>query len=387
MPKQTPIQFIDNAQDLSNFCQRAQTYDWVGLDTEFIRERTYRPKLCLVQLSTADEIACIDPLTIDDLSPLYDILYHPNIIKVLHSASQDLEIFYIATGQVPAPIFDTQIAGAVLGYGDQVGYARLVESICNTTLDKSQSLTDWTRRPLSPKQIQYAGDDVNYLRDVFSTMRDELEKSGRTEWLKPDFDALTQSAKYEPNMDTLWQRVRQHNRLRGIQLAILNELAKWREQEAIRANKPRKWIASDELLLDLCKIKPNNTDALSRIRNADDGFVKRHGQTVIALIEQAKGIPQEQWPALKKIQRLTPNQEAMTDYLMACAKLKAEEHNISLATLVSKKQLEALILGDNDVPVMQSWRYHLLGEALAQVLAGQSQLTWAEGKLSLPTPS
>lgn len=375
--------YIDNADKLKTLCETLAQGDWITLDTEFLREKTYRPQLCLVQLGNADVIACVDPLAIDDLSALYDLLANPNVTKVLHAATQDLEIFYQAMGTVPAPIFDTQVAASLLGHGDQVGYGKLVELVCKTQLDKSQSRTDWSRRPLSDKQISYAADDVRYLRDVYHELLSELTQLNRLGWLQDDFDQLTSPSKYEPNLDVVWKRVRQHNRLKGVQLMVLKKLAQWREEKAVEKNKPRKWMASDDLLMDLSRTQPSNIDELQSLRSADAGFIKHRGQLIINLIKEAQATPKEQWPKLKSFTKLSSNQEAMVDYLMAAAKLKADEHKITLSSVTTRKELEKLLLGDEDVAVMKSWRRSLMGNDLNSLVKGNASLVWNQQQLCI----
>jgi len=375
--------YINNADSLKSLCSKLAQGDWITLDTEFLRERTYRPQLCLVQLGNADTIACVDPQAIDDLSPLYELLADSSVVKVLHAASQDLEIFYQDMGTVPSPIFDTQIAASLLGHGEQVGYGKLVEMVCKTQLDKSQSRTDWSRRPLSEKQISYAADDVRYLRDVYHQLCSELAELGRTDWLKADFDAMTQAQKYEPDMENVWKRVKQHNRLKGVQLAVLKKLAQWREEKAVEKDKPRKWMASDDLLIDLSRTLPSTVDELSTLRSVDAKFVQHRGTFMLHLIAEAKQTPKEQWPVIKKFDKLSPGQDALVDYLWAAAKLKANEHQISLASLTTRKEVERLVSGDENVAVMKSWRHVLLGETLKRLIDGLILLKPLNGALIL----
>lgn len=375
--------YITDADSLQKLCSELAQGDWITLDTEFLREKTYRPQLCLVQLGNADIIACVDPQEIDDLSPLYELMADSSVVKVLHAASQDLEIFYQDMGSVPAPIFDTQIAASLVGHGDQVGYGKLVELVCKTQLDKSQSRTDWSRRPLSEKQITYAADDVRYLRDVYHQLRSELNELGRTDWLAADFDAMTRPEKYQPDMENVWKRVKQHNRLRGVQLAVLKQLAQWREEQAVAKDKPRKWMGSDDLLIDLSRTLPSTDDELSTLRSVDANFIKHRGNFILNLVAEAKQTPKDQWPVLKKFDKLSPSQDAMVDYLWAAAKLKAAEHQITLGSVTSRKELERLVTGDESVPVMKSWRHSLMGADLAAILNGDKQLHWSKGQLQL----
>ncbi|EDY86294.1 ribonuclease D [gamma proteobacterium HTCC5015] len=368
------IQYIQDTASLKTLCQQLAGSEWLTLDTEFLREKTYYPQLCLIQIANHDLIACIDPLAIDDLTPLYALLHDESIVKVLHAAVQDQEILYQSSQQPPKPVFDTQVAASLLGYGDQMGYAKLVEKICGVQLDKSQSRTDWSRRPLNEKQIDYAADDVRHLREIYQHLKTELERLGRSDWLQKDFDDLANPQRYDPDPDSAYKRVKQYRRLRPKQLVILKALAEWREKRAMDKNKPRKWIASDDLLMDLCKIQPKTVAEIGQLRSASEGFVQHQGQYILDLMQSAQQTPQEQWPVLPSYQALTPNQEAQVDYLMAAAKLIADDNNITTGSLVSRKQLEQLVQGNRDIPLMKSWRYTVLGQSLVNLLEGHANL-------------
>ncbi|MGM0564552.1 MAG: ribonuclease D [Pseudomonadota bacterium] len=377
------IQYIDNHADLVALCQTLGQSPWLALDTEFHRERTYYPQLCLVQIADSDTIACIDPLAIDDLSPLYQLLHNPEITKVLHSAVQDQEILFQASGRVPAPVFDTQIAASLQGYGDQVGYAKLVEEICQVQLDKSQSRTDWCQRPLKARQIDYAADDVRYLRDIYQKLVSELSDAGREAWLARDFAELSDPDRFTPNPAENWRKVKQFRRLRPNQLVVLQALAEWREERAMEKDKPRKWIASDDLLIDLARSQPANIDEMSGLRSASEGFVRHQGHFVLDLIQSARQRPKSEWPSLPDYQPLSPNQEAQVDYLMGASKLVAGEHNITTSSLVTRKQLEKLVQGDRDIPLMKSWRHSVLGQRLDNLLNQTETLALHNGVLAL----
>ena len=237
--------YIETPADLSALCEQLKRSDWLTLDTEFIREETYYPQLCLIQVATDDVVACIDPLAIDDLSPLMEVFYDPAITKVLHSARQDLEIFQNLRGRPPENIFDTQIAATLLGQGDQIGYGNLAKAMLGVELDKAHSRTDWAKRPLSPEQLDYAADDVRYLRDIYKQQIQQLQEMGRLQWLDEDFAQLSNPALYEPPIADAWKRLKGLNRLKGVQLAIVRELAQWREELAKERNLPRRWAGFD----------------------------------------------------------------------------------------------------------------------------------------------
>lgn len=379
------ILWIDTADALTGLCNRLAQSPWLCLDTEFLREKTYRPQLCLIQVADADTIACIDPLAIDDLEPLNALLRDERITKVLHSASQDLEIFAIREGFVPAPVFDTQVAAALMGMGDQVGYGRLVEEMLGVQLDKAHSRTDWTRRPLSRAQIEYAADDVRWLRKIYLRQQQWLTERGRLDWLQADFAALTDPARYQPDPEAAWLRVKGIQRLRPAQLAVLRELAAWREREAVASDRPRRWILKDEVLIDLARRRPKNESELADIRGLETRTIQRHGRVLLELIESASALPREEWPALPERKRLQPRQEAIIDLLMASLRQSALEAEISPQAIAGRKDLERLVLGERALPLLRGWRKELVGERLLDLIEGRSALGIdAEGLVVVP---
>jgi ribonuclease D len=368
------IEYIDQHEDLASLCTALSNEKWICLDTEFIREKTYYPQLCLIQIGIPGRIACIDPLTIEDLSPLRGILADPAITKVFHAASQDMEILYYRLGLTPEPIFDTQIAASLMGMGDQVGYGRLVEDILRVQLDKSHSRTDWSLRPLDPEQINYAADDVRYLRDVYLHQLQWLSAKGRLDWLHDDFEHMTDPTRYEPRPEQMWRRIKGNQRLKPAQLMNLKKVAEWRELRAIDANRPRRWILKDEVMLEIARRAPANINDLSRVRGLEDGVVKRHGDTLLALIKDAQGTPREEWPEIEKRQRLSEDQEVVVELLMAELRLSALEASISPQAIATRKQLEQLTSGRRDVDLMDGWRLELVGQRLLDLLEGKTAL-------------
>jgi len=369
------VQFIDTEAELAKFCQHISDTTWMTVDTEFLRERTYYAQLCLIQVATADSIACIDPLAIDDLSPLLELIYQPDIAIVFHAARQDLELFYALRGSLPPNVFDTQIAATVLGYGDQIGYGNLVKQCINIELDKAHSRTDWSKRPLDAGQIDYAADDVRYLRDVYHILLKELDEKNRLHWLDDDFASLTNSDTYEPDPAMMWKKIKGAGRLKGVQLAILQKLAEWREARAIESNRPRRWILKDEVMLDLAKLTPETTQKLSVIRGLESGTIQRHGKTLIDIVARAKAIPKTQWPTVKKPVFLTTQQDATVDAMVALLRKFCDEQAIAPAAVASRKDIERVVSGDPSVSLLHGWRNEIVGHHLQDFLAGKLSIT------------
>ncbi|MER2601900.1 MAG: ribonuclease D [Candidatus Competibacter phosphatis] len=282
------VLYLVDQPALIEFCASLHGVTWLALDTEFIREQTYYPQLCLIQVASTDQIACIDPLALPSLEPLLAILYDPTVVKVLHAAYQDLEIFYYLSGAVPTPIFDTQLAAAVLGYGHQVGYANLAQQLLGVELEKTHTRVNWRQRPLLPEWLAYAADDVRYLRDIYRRQQMMLAECGGLEGLAEHFMAVTDPARYQPQPQEAWRRIRDHQRLRGgPQQAVLQALAAWREEQAIGNDRPRRWILHDGPLLDMARSLPADLESLARIRGLPPATLRRHGETLLALIATA----------------------------------------------------------------------------------------------------
>ncbi len=373
--------FVDTPGALAELCRTLRGSDWLALDTEFIRDKSYYPRLCLLQVASEDVIACIDPLALPDMAELFSVIYDPGVTKVFHAGRQDLEIFYHLHGKLPQPLFDTQIAAALLGCGDQIGYGALVEAMLGVELPKAHSRTDWSIRPLSPEQIRYAADDVRYLRQLYQRQRQRLDELGRTEWLADDFAELADPLTYENPPGGAWSRVRGHHHLKGVQLAVLQSLAAWREEEARKRDKPRKWLLRDDLLLELARRQPLSQQALSRIRGLESGFIRNSGSEIIALIRDARKLPPEQWPRPRRKIQLSPAQEGVVDALMALVRVVALENQIGPASLVTRKELERLVSGDRNVSVMKGWRGELCGSRLLDFLEGRAGLRVDEGRI------
>ena len=369
------VEYIDTEAELIAFCQKISTSTWMTVDTEFLREKTYSPQLCLIQVATDDHIACIDPLAISDLNPILDLFYNPDITIVFHAARQDLELFYMLRDAPPTNVFDTQIAATILCYGEQIGYGNLVQQCIQVNLDKAHSRTDWTKRPLDQGQIDYAADDVRYLRDVYKILKQQLDEKGRTHWLNEDFAILTNPETYQVDPDVMWRKVKGFGRLKGIQLVVLQYLSAWREKRAISANRPRRWILKDDVLLDLAKLAPESIDKFSMIRGLESSTIKRHGEALLAEIKQAKSVPKEQWPVVKKTQPLSQQQNAIVDALMALLRKFCDEQSISPAAVAARKEVERMVNGETDIPLLQGWRNEIVGHHLKAFIDGKLSIT------------
>ncbi|MDC9726099.1 MAG: ribonuclease D [Gammaproteobacteria bacterium] len=369
------VQYIDTEVELISFCQTIADATWMTVDTEFLREKTYSPQLCLIQVATDEHIACIDPLALTNLDPILDLIYNPDITVVFHAARQDLELLYIIRDSLPTNVFDTQIAATVLGYGDQIGYGNLVKQCINVDLDKAHSRTDWTKRPLDPAQIEYAADDVRYLRDVYKLLTKQLTDKNRTHWLDEDFAILTSTDTYKSDPDNIWRKVKGFGRLKGLQLAILQRLAAWREQRAIKSNRPRRWILKDDILLDLAKLAPESIDKFSMVRGLEANTIGRHGDALLAEIKKAKALDKEQWPVLKKTKPLSQQQNAIVDALMALVRKFCDEQSIAPVAVCSRKEIERMVAGETDLPILQGWRNEIVGHHLKDFLDGKLAIT------------
>jgi ribonuclease D len=369
------IQYINRPEQLPPLCEQILQEPWIALDTEFLREKTYYPKFCLLQIAAPDWVACVDPLAIADLTPLVDAIYNPNITKVLHSCRQDLEIFFQITGKIPGPIFDTQIAAPLLGFQENPGYAMLVSSFLNINLSKAHTRADWTERPLSQDQIQYAADDVIYLCKIYTIMCEQLEKLGRLNWLESDFALLNNPELYQLSPENAWLKIRGKNKLTGRQLSILQALSEWRERTAQTENKPRNWLFPDDMLLELGKLQPVTTSDLAKIRNINERSVNRYGKVICELIDAARQRPPKPLREKDGSGKKTQQHEAILDVLSAIVRIRAEENSLNPVILATRKDLEQLLFAEEDCLLLQGWRYNMAGKELQGLLRGQYTLS------------
>ncbi len=376
--------YIDTFEALELACEQFSDSEFICVDTEFHRETTYYPELALIQIGNEQQCVCIDPLALDSIEPVLALFRNENILKVFHAPGQDLEIFHNAYQMLPKPIFDTQIAASLLGYGEQIGYAALMKICLNADIDKSQTRTDWMKRPLSSKQIEYAAGDVIYLAQAFPQMRQQLQELRRLEWLKEDFAALSNAANFDVDIDNMWRKVKGVQRMHGVQLAILQALASWREQQAMQRNIPRRRMLPDDALLDIAKQQPANAQAIKSLRSLQKTRLQTSdSEALFAALQQGLALPKSQWPQLPKKYKLNAQQEAQVDALSAVLKLLSSKHNIHHSSIASRKQLEALIRGERDGEVLSGWRKIHAGQQLLDFINGKMQLTNINGQLVL----
>ncbi len=367
---------VTTSADLAALCDRLRQQPWITIDTEFMRERTYYPELCVVQLASPDDVAVVDAEAPGiDLAPLGDLLADRSVLKVFHAARQDIEIFLEMFGSVPAPLFDTQVAAMVAGFGDQVGYDALVQALTGGQIDKSHRFSDWSARPLSASQIAYAAADVTHLRDVYRRLRDRLETDGRAQWVAEEMAVLDEPATYRADPETIWERLRPKTGNRRM-LALLRATAAWREREAQRVNIPRQRLLKDESLLEIAATAPKSAEDLARVRGITRGFAEgRSGQGLLSALRDAAALPEDRLPPAprgKDGPRASPALVALLRVLLAA---KCEEHHVAPRLLASSDDLDRLATETApDVPALQGWRREVFGADALALKAGQITL-------------
>ena len=374
--------YVRDAEGLLDLVEQVRGADFVALDTEFMRERTYYARLCLIQLATDHLEAIVDPLAIEDLGPLLELLADTRMTKVLHAGSQDLEIFCRLAGTVPAPVFDTQVAATLAGFPTQVGYGALVNEIAGVKLDKSDTFTDWARRPLSGTQIEYALNDVRHLPHIYQELRTRLEAEGRISWLEPDFDRMVDPATYDAVPEEQFRRVKRVASLKPRQLGVLMKVTAWREREAQRRDTPRKWIISDESLLEIARRAPEDRESLLAIRGVRDKLAKGSYQGVLTAVAEGMSMPDEELPRLERKRRRPVDVDGAVDLMAALVRLRAKEHGVATPLLASRTELEQLAGGEREEsPLLEGWRRSIVGDELLRLLDGELALRLDEGRL------
>lgn len=368
----TAFEVIAQPESLVAFCAAIRGQPWLTIDTEFIRERTYYPRLCLLQIGVPGKIACIDPLAIKDLGPLLDILYDRSVLKVLHASSQDLEIFAHLYGRVPGPLFDTQMAAPLLGCPEQMGYGNFVKERLGVSLDKAHSRTDWSKRPLSQDQLVYAADDVRYLVELYPALIDELTGLGRLEWLQEEFAQLESMDKYTASPDSAWLRIRGFEKLRPKALSTLQLLASWRESTAVEKDLPRAWVLKDDVLVDIARLAPKSKSDFERIRSMPAKSIERYAPVLLDLVQQGLKREPEAIPEWRsKAAKPTQQEELLADVMQAQLRLLAQQQGINSALIASRKDLLALARGSKSIPVVHGWRLKMAGKELLAMLNGE----------------
>ncbi|MGQ0677725.1 MAG: ribonuclease D [Rhodospirillales bacterium] len=379
------MSLIASTDALAQFCRRQHEADFVAVDTEFMRDKTYWPKLCLVQVAGPEEYAAIDTMAPGiDLEPLFDLMARMGVPKVFHAARQDIEIFVNLAGAVPKPVFDTQVAAMVCGFGDSVAYDTLAAKLAGAHIDKSSRYTDWQHRPLTQRQIDYALSDVIHLRRVYEKLHGRLQKSGRAHWVEDEMSVLTDPLTYRTDPESAWRRIK----LRGgnsRMLAVLRELAAWREREAQKRDVPRNRIVRDDSLLDLAAHPPMSADDLARARGVGRGVAEgRFGPEILAAVQRALKSDPATWPQFKPRPAILPGLGPLTDLLRVLLKTKCEQHGVAQKLVADTDDLELIATDDDaDVPALKGWRREVFGEDALKLKHGRLSLAAEGGEVRL----
>ena len=374
--------YLSTQEELAAFCERAAASKVLAVDTEFLREKTFYPKLCLVQVAAGEDIAAIDPILIEDLSPLAALFEDPSITKVFHACSQDLEVLLDGMGVECAPVFDTQLAAAFLGLRQQVSYASLVESYCGVRLPKAESLTDWSRRPLDPEQLSYAEDDVRYLPGIYDRMVSELVGRDRLSWVTPEMERLCDFSRIRRDPREAFLRLRRASSLTRRQLAVAREVCAWRERVAAERDIPRKWVISDEVVVEVCKRAPSSVERLRRIRGIDQ-MAERDALSLVDAVARGVACPAEECPKMTRHARPSAEAEGVIDLMYAVLRLVSEKSGVATQLIATRDDLLDFLLDRGSSRLAHDWRWELAGSTLDRLLAGEVGLTVKNGSIEL----
>src|SRR5277367_3258731 len=377
------MQPITTTTELAAVCRRMSAHPFVTVDTEFLRETTYYPPLCVAQMASPDEAVVVDALAPGiDLAPFYALMADEKIMKVFHAARQDIEIVWHAAKLIPHPIFDTQVAAMVLGYGDSISYDQLVQRITGDTLDKSHRFTDWTRRPLSDAQLSYAMSDVTHLRDVYLALLEDLQRRGRVDWVQDEMRVLTSPDTYRMDPDSAWQRLKTRVR-KPKEFAVLIEVAAWREREAQARDVPRSRVLKDEVIADIAVQAPTTTERLRSLRSLPKGFERsRWGDAIVEAVSRGldrdvKSLPRPARPPP------TTNGAAAVELLKVLLRMISERHHVAAKVIATVDDLERIASDDAaDVPALKGWRRELFGEKALALKHGQLALAIEKGRVA-----
>ena len=380
----TALAPITATSELAEACRRMAKHPFVTIDTEFLRESTYYPLLCVAQMACADEAVVVDTLAPGiDLSPFYALMANDRVMKVFHAARQDVEIVWHAAKLIPHPIFDTQVAAMVLGYGDSISYDQLVQRITGDTLDKSHRFTDWTRRPLSEPQLRYAISDVTHLRDVYLKLVDDLKQRGRAEWVEDEMRILTSPETYRLEPGNAWQRLKTRVR-KPKELAVLIEVAAWREREAQARDVPRGRVLKDEVIADIAVQAPTSSDKLKHLRSLPKGFERsRWGEAIIEAVTRGLERDPKTLPRPARVQ-VAANGGAVVELLKVLLRMISESHHVAAKVIATVGDLERIAADDNaDVPALSGWRRDLFGEKALALKHGKLALAIEKGRVTV----
>ena len=377
---------ITDTETLAALCQRLAKSDFVAVDTEFMRENTYYPLLCLVQIGNEEEAAAIDPLADGiDLKPLWDLLTdNEDVLKVFHAGGQDVEIVYNFTGKTPHPIFDTQIAMMAISQNEQIGYANLVESWLGLTIDKGARFTDWSRRPLTDRQIEYAIGDVTHLAKIFPKMLKKLIKTDRGRWLNAEMDKLADAENYRNDPGEVWRRIRAPSRNATV-LGRLKALAAWREREAQDKDIPRGRIMRDETLADIASHPPKKQADLAKVRGLSNAWRENDiGRRMMKVLSNAEPLPDDEMPEKRSSGRpLGKEGKLVGDLLKLLLKIRSREIDVASRLLTRSDEMEALASGERDLPILEGWRYEVFGKDALELVEGRMAFAVEKGRLKM----
>ena len=376
------MDLITTTADLAAACARMSRHDFVTVDTEFLRETTYYPLLCVAQMATSDEAVVIDTLAPElSLAPFFELMANEGVLKVFHAARQDVEIVWHQAKLIPRPIFDTQIAAMVLGYGDSISYDQLVHRITGDVLDKSHRFTDWSHRPLSAAQIRYAISDVTHLREVFLSLSADLQKRGRSEWVGEEMEVLTSPNTYRADPETAWERLKTRVR-RPKELAVLIEVATWREREAQSRDVPRGRVLKDEAIGDIATHAPTTPERLASLRSLPRGFERsRWGTEILEAVKRGLARDPSELPRLDK-PRQSFNGNATVELLKVLLRMTSEQHGVAAKVIATVEDLERIALDDRaDVPALRGWRREMFGDQAIALKRGQLALAVDRGRV------
>ncbi len=373
---------VATSSELAAVCARMARYPFITVDTEFLRETTYYPLLCVAQMASADEAVVIDALASSiDLAPLFALMANEAVVKVFHAARQDIEIVWNMAKKIPHPIFDTQVAAMVLGYGDSISYDQLVQRITGDTLDKSNRFTDWSRRPLTDAQISYALSDVTHLRDVYLKLAADLEKRQRTNWVEAEMNVLTSPETYRMDPERSWERLKTRVR-KPRDLAVLIEVAAWREREAQTRDVPRSRVLKDDVVGDIATQAPTTLDRLGNLRSLPRGFERsRWGEAIIDAVKRGLERDPDTLPGLDRF-RPAPNGAATVELLKVLLRMTAERHGVAAKVIATVDELDRIAASDDaDVPALKGWRRELFGEKALALKHGKLALAVEKGRV------
>lgn len=380
------MDLLKTAQELQDVVDRLSESAFVTVDTEFIRETTFWPELCLIQLAAPGVTALIDPLAPGmDLKPFFDLMRNDRVTKVFHAARQDVEIIYHLGGLIPAPLFDTQIAAMVCGFGDSISYDQLVARITGEKLDKTSRFTDWRHRPLTERQLEYALADVTHLIPVYQHLVERLEREQRGEWLKEEMDVLTARETYDLHPDDAWKRLKMRAR-KPIELAVLQKIAAWREREARERNVPRGRILKDDVLYEVAQQQPRDVAALARLRGIPNGWERSSSAAgLLAAVNAAFQIPKDQLPKLPRPPVLPEGTPAAAELIKVLLKLVSEKEGVAAKMLASGEDIERLAAYREkaDVPALTGWRREVFGEQALKLLNGELGLRFENRRIQV----